>query len=113
MATGFAYLEGGKCDGVRHKITSGERTYGSIECRGGLYVITVPAKLHHGDRIFKYAGKAINPGTTGTLDAPQALKGWQALRKSINKGMPATLAHSQRVNKATLRTLRRARKVMK
>lgn len=111
MATGYAYLQGGKCDGKRHKITSGEKTYGSIECKGGLYLITTPPKLHKGDRIFKYIGKAINPGTSGSISAPHALKGWQALRKSINRGMPDTLSHSQRLSRATLRTLHRARKV--
>ncbi len=46
-----------------------------------------------------------------TLKAPQALAGWKALRKSVNRGMPNALAHSHRVNKGTLRTLHRARKV--
>ncbi len=49
--------------------------------------------------------------TGGILNAPQALKGWGDLRKSINRGMPKTLAHAQHVNKATLRSLRRSRKV--
>jgi hypothetical protein len=43
--------------------------------------------------------------------ATHALGGWSDLRKSINRGLPQTLAHSQRVNRATLRTLHRARKV--
>jgi len=47
----------------------------------------------------------------GTLNAPQALAGWQSLRRSINRGMPQTLDHAQRVNGQTLRTLSRARKV--
>jgi len=48
---------------------------------------------------------------SGTLDAPQAMKGWQSIRKAVNRGMPAALGNAEHVTAASLRTLHRARKV--
>ncbi len=113
MADSTAYLEGGPCNGKTRTITPAEADAGQIYCKGALY--QNPEKgLHHGPSIvFKYAGAAPSSGTgTGpNINAPQALGGWKALRKSVNKGMPGALDYSQHVTARTLRTLSRARKV--
>lgn len=57
----------------------------------------------------RYANETSN--VSPTLSAPHALGGWKALRKSINRGMPDALNYSQRLNKQSLRSLARARKV--
>jgi hypothetical protein len=39
------------------------------------------------------------------------LRGWKALRKSLNKGYPTTLAFMQHGNQDALRSLHQTRKV--
>ena len=48
---------------------------------------------------------------SGTLNAPAALSGWKAVRRSINRGMPQALSDSQRARRAALRSLSHVRKV--
>lgn len=107
----IAYLEGGPCDGTTHTLTAGEKQLDLILCKNAQYVGTAPATFHDGDHIFKYAFTFPKPGQGTVLNAPDALGGWKALRKSVNVSMPHTLDHSQHVTKATLRTIARAGKV--
>ena len=92
-------------------MTLDELAAGEIDCKGGIYKPAKPPKLHNSDPVFTYRGLVNPPPPSQNLKAPHALGGWKQLRKSINHGMPDTLAHSQHVNAATLRTLHRARKV--
>jgi hypothetical protein len=109
VADPTAYLEGGPCNGTLHAITPNEADSGEIICKGGLYKNPEQGAHSHGGIVFKYAGKV--PSTKPAITTPQALKGWQSLRKSINRGMPSALDYSQHRTTAALRELRRARKV--
>jgi hypothetical protein len=71
----------------------------------------VPAKYHHGDRIFNYSGKAINPGTLPQPKAAKLHKGYADVQHSVNHNMPAALRRSHHSLEAGLRSLNRARKV--
>lgn len=53
----------------------------------------------------------LESGPPASLKAPQALSGWKALRKSVNRDMPAALRQSQKARQAALRSLSHARKV--
>lgn len=113
MAVSSIYLQGGPCDGrtvSANRIVGGVVAY--IACGGGFYVLDDGKHRPNGDVIFKYSGKTQpGPPPGPGLDATQALKGWKALRKSVNKGMPQALNYAQRGNHAALRSLSRARKV--
>lgn len=50
-------------------------------------------------------------GPPPTLKAPQALRGWSDLQRSVNRHMPAALRASQHARNAARRELRRAGKV--
>jgi hypothetical protein len=83
-----------------------------IACGGGYYTANTAGKKHKGDPIFDYAGKDKPvPPSLGTVKAPQALRGWHDLRKSVNKKMPAATSYSHRLGRASLRALSRAHKV--
>ncbi len=111
MAVKLAYMKGGPCDGKTRRITAGVETYGSIECKGGLYLISVPAKRHDGHRVFNYSGDAISPGTPPASSAAHLHKGYADLRHSVNRNFPAALAASHRSLQAGLRSLHRAHRV--
>lgn len=53
------------------------------------------------------------PQPPPNLKAPQALRGWKDLQRSINHKMPAALKDSERYRHEALRKLVRARKVLK
>lgn len=107
------YLTGGPCNG---RTVSSDRIEGDlvayIPCGGGYYVVDGTKRRPNGDLIFRYWGttKPGPPAGPG-LNAVQALSGWKALRKSINRGMPDAIRYSQRGTRAALRSLTRARKV--
>lgn len=103
----IAYLEGGPCDGTTQRLPITNLNSYTITCKGGLYKQPNPPRNHGRDIVFAYAGKA----ASGSVKAPQALGGWKALRKSINRGMPEALSYSQHVTTAALRTLSKSRKV--
>jgi hypothetical protein len=107
-----AYLTGGPCAGKTQKISAAESDSGTIICKGGLYQ-NADTVRGNGDIVFKYAGAASTGGggTSQTIKAPQALRGWKALRKSLNKGYPTTLAFMQHGNQDALRSLHQTRKV--
>ena len=50
-------------------------------------------------------------GPPPTLKAPQALRGWHDMQRSVNRHLPAALHASKRAHRAALRELRRASKV--
>lgn len=50
-------------------------------------------------------------GPPPTLKAPQALRGWSDLQRSVNRALPHALTGSQHARSAALRELRRARRV--
>lgn len=50
-------------------------------------------------------------GPPVTLKAPQALRGWSDMQRSVNRHMPSALNTSQRARKRALRNLARIRKV--
>lgn len=109
MATGVAYLEGGPCAGTTHKLTPAEADEGQLVCKGGLYTNPEQGQLHNGDVVFEYAGDA--PGTPASVNAPRAHKGWHELRRSMNTNWPHALRDSEKLTRAALRSLHRARKV--
>lgn len=64
----------------------------------------------------KWYATATNQGTSGGGGgggglAPQTLKGWDALRKSVNSGMPNSLRESRKLTAQALRDVVRARRV--
>ena len=109
MATGYAYLQGGPCDGTRHLLTVAEADSDTVICKSSYYRNISSGHRPNGDIIFDYAGKVENPAPT--LKAPQALKGWKDMQRSINHTMPSSLQASARSRNAALRQLARARKV--
>lgn len=58
-----------------------------------------------------YANEIAAGGPPPKLKAPQALKGWGHLQRSVNHELPTALKASQHHGSATLRALDRARKV--
>lgn len=110
MAT--AYLQGGPCAGRTQTITAGEADSQTILCGGHTYHHTPGQNRPNGDLIFADTGAATGgAGTSQTLKAPAALKGWKAVRKAWNKKLPATIQYATHGNNAALRSLHRARKV--
>lgn len=113
MASGDIYLQGGPCDG---KTVSGNQIVGGlvayIKCGGGYYVVDDGVTRPNGDLVFKYSGKT-QPGPPGggSVKAPRAHKGWNALRHTFNAEMPKAIRSSQHSTAAALRTLQKARKV--
>jgi hypothetical protein len=113
VAASRIYLQGGPCNG---RTVSADRIVGGlvayIKCDGGYYVVDPGKHRPNGNLIFKYSGtSAPKPPSGPNPNAPQALKGWKAIRKAVNRGMPSALTYSQRHTSAALRTLHRARKV--
>ena len=53
----------------------------------------------------------VRSGPPGKIKAPQALRAWADMQKSVNRHMPAALRQSERSRKAALRNLRRIRRV--
>lgn len=113
MPASRIYLSGGPCDGRTVPATQIQGSLVAyIACGGGYYVLNGDKRRPNGDLIFGYAGKTKpGPPQTGTLKAPQALKGWKALRKGYNRELPAAISYMERGNSAALRALARARKV--
>lgn len=58
-----------------------------------------------------YANFIHEGGPPPKLKAPQALKGWGHLQRSVNHELPAALKSSQHAGAATLRAIAHARKV--
>jgi hypothetical protein len=112
LAADTAYLKGGPCAGKTRKLTAAESDSGSLTCGGGLYE-NAGTLRPNGDIVFGYAGSASSGGggTSQTIKAPQALRGWKALRKTLNKGYPQALAFMQRGTQDALRSLHQTRKV--
>ncbi len=111
QATAKVYLEGGPCDGKTVKVAASSVGLYPVTCKNHLYVVTDPIQHHNGATVYKDTGAIPPAPVPGVLVAPDALKGWKALRKSINKGMPETLNRAQRVNRETLRIIGKIRKV--
>ena len=113
MATGRVYLSGGPCDGKTKPSTDIKGSLVAyVACGGGYYTVSPTGKRHKGDLIFNYAGTTNPDAPTGPgVNAPQALKGWKAIRKGWNTTLPHSISYMQRNNKAALRSLSRARKV--
>lgn len=109
MAADTAYLKGGPCHGTTRKITTAESDTGEIVCKGALYVNQ--GEHRHGDIVFNYVGKAPSAAPPPKLKAPQALRGWRDMQRSVNTHLPAALHTSKRAHRAALRELRRASKV--
>jgi len=58
-----------------------------------------------------YANDMAAGGPAPVFKAPQALKGWSDLQRSVNRKLPGAIRSSQRSRAAALRALGRARKV--
>ena len=101
------YLQGGPCNGQTGTVGTGPSSL-TIVCGGHNYRQTENTRPN-GDVIYLDAGAV--GGKPSSLKAPQALKGWKDLQRSINHTMPASLQASARSRNAALRQLARARKV--
>ena len=108
-ATGYAYLEGGKCDKTRHRITSAEADEGVLACKGGLYRFGDYGQRSNGDIIAKYAGPVTQTGTG--VKAAHAHQGYADIQRSVNTVMPVSLSNARHSTSAALRKLERARKI--
>lgn len=111
MADVIVYLQGGPCDGTNHILTAAEGDEGVVACKGGMYRVTSPVRVHNGDAIYAYAGKVPKPQPGGLGNDAAVMHGWSDVRRSINRHMPAALHSSQRSRKAALRILSHASKV--
>jgi hypothetical protein len=111
VAVVIAYLQGGPCDGTTRTVTAAELDANLLLCKGGNYANIPPHDHHDGHPVWIYIGRNPTDKPPPKLKATQALGGWAALRKSINRGMPAALTYSQHVTSKSLHTLARARKV--
>jgi hypothetical protein len=111
-----AYLSGGPCNGRTVNLTVAEADAGELTCRGGLYKNPFTGAHHHGAIVFDYAGPAPPPGGGGgggspASVGPQAYTGWNALRRSFNRELPAAVHAIARNQAAALRELGHGRKV--
>ena len=104
------YLRGGPCNGTKRKLTPAENQSKKLTCGGATYVNPETGAQHNGFYIWQYQQQQQQTGGQG-FKATQALHGWKALRKAVNRKMPEALDYSQHVTAAALRTLHRARKV--
>ena len=114
MAT--AYLQGGPCAGRTVNLTVAEADAGELTCRGGLYRNPFTGAHRHGSIVFDYAGPAPpSSGGGGSVTAasvgPQAYTGWNAMRRSFNRELPAAVHAIARYQAAALRELRHGRRV--
>lgn len=113
MAVGNVYLKGGPCDGrtvSANQIVGGLVAY--IKCGGGYYILDDGVTRPNGDIVFKYSGASPPqpPGGDG-VKAPRAHQGWHDLRHSLNTKWPHALRDSERLTRAALRSIGRARRV--
>lgn len=113
MATTQIYLQGGPCDGKTvsaDQITGG--LVGYIKCGGGYYTQADGKTRANGDPIFGYYGKQQPQETVTTLghDA-KALQGWGDLRRTMNHALPTALRRTNKLTSASLRQVRRHRRV--
>lgn len=112
MAGVVVYLNGGPCDGTNKNLTQKQFNSHKTKCGGSTYTYDPTLTANFELPVFSTSadtGKAA--GGASSLKAPQALKGWQALRKSVNKSMPSALRSSRKASTSALRSLSRARKV--
>ena len=113
MATTYhVYLNGGPCDGSTRTLTQQQFNSGSLTCKGTTYLYN-PDQVIAGHRYIFDAVPVQSGGTGGssTSTAPQAHQGWNRLRQSINRNLPAALASVNRNQQAALRELGHRRKV--
>ena len=112
MATTQIYLKGGPLHGrtvSADEIVGGLVAY--IQCRGGYYVASAGQTRPNGNPIWDYAGKTA-PGPPGGSNTTGIHKGWHDLTLTLGKHrLGAKTGATHRLDAATLRAIRRARKV--
>lgn len=102
-------LQGGPCDGRHGDLTPAIDQSGQIICQDYIYKREQPATVSGGREVFKSAGKV--PPVSGVGHDAKALQGWGDLRRTMNHGLPTALRHTNKLTNASLRQIRRHRRV--
>jgi hypothetical protein len=113
MATHPVLLVGGPCDGQTKTLNDTEWNAGETTCQGAVYVFDgVNRQPQHLDH-FTYRPGAPKPPPPegGGLSAPRAHHGWSDLQRTMNRKWPKALNASERLTRAALRSVSKARKV--
>ena len=102
MALFQVRLVNGPCDQQIKAVTQAEWDLGETTCRGAVYVWDGLAVHKDGVRWFLFAPKAPPPpGSGANLYAPRATKGWGAIQKAVNRGLPTALRKMHGLSTAT------------
>jgi hypothetical protein len=109
VADFYAYLEGGPCDGTRHKLTPAEGDTGTVICKGAVYEPSNPATHHDGDVVYSYRPK-VTPETSGSVP-PQGIHAYNHFARSVAHTLPTSLRRSRIIQAQALRRLRVPRKL--
>ena len=106
------YLQGGPCNGRSVPDTEIQGgLVGYVVCQGADY-INSGKRRPNGELIFTYSASGVpQPPSTSGPTAPHALKGWNDLRKTVNRGLPTMLRTVGKLNAETSRSLGRRRRV--
>lgn len=105
--TYHVYLNGGPCNGTTRTLTRRQFAAGSLTCKGTTYIYN-PDQVIAGHRyIFDAVPTQTGGGGGGGTRAtgPQAYTGWEALRRSLNRELPAAVRAISRNQAAALREL--------
>ncbi len=111
MANVVVYLEGGPCAKKLHTLKPGETDSGATQCKGGVYLVSNPARHRRGHLVFVFSQKQTDADNPPKLSAAKLHKGYADVQHSVNHNMPAALKRSHRSLSAGLRSVHRARKV--
>lgn len=111
MAVAACRFKKGPCDGKYGVVDVTNGPPKTTTCGGHTYKLT---NAKSDPLVYTDAGKTPSPGGPGpTGIAPETLKGWDALRKSVNTTMPNALREARQMRQQALRDLARVRKVHK
>lgn len=102
-------LKGGPCDGKKGELSPPIDQSGVITCQNHIYKRSSPLQLEGAYEVFNDSGVAPNPSPP--VPAPKLHNGWNSLRRTMNRHLPAGIKQARRDTDAALRTLGRMRKV--
>ncbi len=111
MANVVVYLEGGPCARKLHTLKPGETDSGATQCKGGIYLVSKPARHRRGHLVFVFSKEQTDASKPPKLKAAQLHKGYADIQHSVNRNLPHALRRSHHSLAAGLRSVHRARKV--